>query len=121
MDDVEKGLNDMIQQKRNNINKAIQGIKPLIGKPMISEIIVPMFVVIATNLEELYQMNQLLFTAVINLKKQVDSKDDNHDNTNMQKSITNITRHVEEIRKDYDKTLGSLQDVIKKIKDREGY
>jgi hypothetical protein len=120
--DYKAAVSELFAKKRTQINNAINTVMPQVGQKVGTEVIAPLFVVIARNISDLYDINETTLKSLIDLKAEVDQlaiEVQNLDKSNTEKTYDAVKNQVNQLSSRFDKTFGSLEDIIDKIKKRD--
>jgi hypothetical protein len=107
--DIEE-IQKQFQRKREAVNKSIQIGVSLIGKESPREALPALAVAVFTHLQDLYDINEISLTALAILKNEIDDVDSKN------KSVEEMNK---DLKKRFDATLGSLENRLKQINDKD--
>ena len=107
--DIEE-IQKQFQRKREALNKSIQIGVSLTGKESPKEALPALAVAVFTNLQDLYNINEISLTALAILKDEIDAVDSKN------KSTEEMNK---DLKKRFDITLGSLENRLKQINDKD--
>ena len=97
-------------RKREALNKSIQIGMSLMGKEVPKEALPALAVAVFNHLQDLYDINEISLTTLAILKDEID------DVVSKNKSVEEMNRNL---KKKFDTTLGSLEDRLKQINDKD--
>ena len=107
--DIEE-IQRQFQRKREALNKSIQIGISLVGKESPREALPALAVAVFTNLQDLYDINEISLTILAVFKDEIDD-------------VVLKNKGIEEMNKDlkkrFDATLGSLENRLKQINDKD--
>jgi proteasome assembly chaperone (PAC2) family protein len=103
-------IQKQFQRKRETLNKSIQIGVSLMGKESPREALPALAVAVFTNLQDLYNINEISLTALAMLKDEID------DVATKNKSVEEMNK---DLKKRFNATLGSLEDRLKQINDKD--
>jgi hypothetical protein len=118
--DINKLLTELFASKRESLRQAIKDITPEVGKQVSTVVIPPILIAFTRNIGDLYDLQEITIKSVLQLKTEIDSLAiEVKQLASRGIESTNIQSRVDSLEKKYNDTLGSLADVIDKIKERE--
>lgn len=119
-DDTEDRLRKMFEAKRTGLQSAIDRCRSMIGQPVESTVVPPMVYAILTNVLDLYNVQEKTIELVIALGKDINriaTETTRLGETSV--DVSNIQAKINDLQTQFDSTLGPLDAVLDKIRERE--
>lgn len=113
-------ITQIFAMKRTQLDNAVNAVKPQVGQKVGTEVIAPVFIGLVRNIGDLYDLHEIVMKSFIDLKIEVDRVASDIQKLGEANSETRDVKHqVNELSGKFDKTFGSLEDVIDKIQKRD--